>query len=240
MKNLSIQAEALQNLLVARATGTEESEADFTKLRLIIEKIPKSPDYLKTCRTLTQFWQFIKGTFPTYAERREYIWSSFRPLLESLDDTLIYPSDTAVTNALLFTGSESIKSAWSKALDRRFNDPEGAITSARTLLEATCKHILDKNNVAYGDAPDLNKLYNLTSEQLGIAPSQHTEQIFKQILGGCTSVVQGLGALRNKVSDAHGQGVNKIKPDTRHAELAVNLAGALAMFLTSTWDNKRN
>ena len=240
MKNLSIQAEALQNLLVARATGTEESEADFTKLRLIIEKIPKSPDYLKTCRTLTQFWQFIKGTFPTYAERREYIWSSFRPLLESLDDTLIYPSDTAVTNALLFTGSESIKSAWSKALDRRFNDPEGAITSARTLLEAMCKHILDKNNVAYGDAPDLNKLYNLTSEQLGIAPSQHTEQIFKQILGGCTSVVQGLGALRNKVSDAHGQGVNKIKPDTRHAELAVNLAGALAMFLTSTWDNKRN
>jgi hypothetical protein len=73
---------------------------------------------------------------------------------------------------------------------------------------------------------------------LGIAPSQRTEQIFKQILGGCTSVVEGLGALRNRVSDAYGQGLNKIKPASRHAELAVNLAGSMALFLISTWDSR--
>ena len=36
--------------------------------------------------------------------------------------------------------------------------------------------------------------------------SQHTEDAFKRILGGATSVVEGLGSLRNKIGDAHGQG----------------------------------
>ena len=50
----------------------------------------------------------------------------------------------------------------------------------------------------------------------------------------CTSVVEGLGALRNRLSDAHGQGKSGVKPASRHAELAVNLAGALAVFMLAT------
>ena len=83
---------------------------------------------------------------------------------------------------------------------------------------------------------DLPKLYGLTAELLNLSPSQHTEQIFKQILGGCKSVVEGLGALRNKLSDAHGKGKKAPKPSPRHAELAVNLAGAMATFIVSTWE----
>ena len=80
-----------------------------------------------------------------------------------------------------------------------------------------------------------NKLYRLTAEQLKLAPSQHTEQVFKQILGGCTAVVEGLGALRNRLSDSHGKGKIAVKPAPRHAELAVNLAGALAIYLLATY-----
>jgi hypothetical protein len=47
-------------------------------------------------------------------------------------------------------------------------------------------------------------------------------------------VVEGLGALRNRLSDAHGQGKRPVKPASRHAELAVNLAGATAVFLAAT------
>jgi hypothetical protein len=70
--------------------------------------------------------------------------------------------------------------------------------------------------------------------------SQHTEPIFKQILGGCTSVVEGLGALRNRLSDSHGKGLKRVKPDTRHAELAVNLAGSMATFLVETWEHLKD
>ena len=83
-------------------------------------------------------------------------------------------------------------------------------------------------------------LYKLTSKELNIAPSQHTEDIFKQILGGVSSVVNGLGALRNRLGDAHGKGKAQIRPAQRHAQLAVNLAGATALFLIETWQSKYN
>ncbi|WP_175241125.1 abortive infection family protein, partial [Burkholderia cenocepacia] len=86
--------------------------------------------------------------------------------------------------------------------------------------------------------PTFNCLWDiarLTSKALNLAPSQHTEGIFKQILGGCQSVVEGLGALRNRLSDAHGTGRRAIKPAPRHAELAVNLSGALALYLLETF-----
>jgi type II secretory pathway component PulL len=80
------------------------------------------------------------------------------------------------------------------------------------------------------------QLYRLTAEALQLAPSQQSEQIFKQIFGGCQTVVEGLGALRNKLSDAHGKGKVPATPEARHAELAVNLAGAMATFLVETWE----
>ena len=83
------------------------------------------------------------------------------------------------------------------------------------------------------------KLYKSAAGSLNLSPSQHTEPIFKQILGGCTSVVEGLGAIRNKLGDAHGKGKAAPKPAKRHAELVVNLAGAAAIFLVQTFEEKR-
>jgi Abortive infection C-terminus len=135
--------------------------------------------------------------------------------------------------------TQYISGAWEKARARRHEDPEGAITAARTLLESVCKHILDECGVEYGDNADLPKLYGLTSKELNLAPSQHTEDAFKKILGGAHSVVDGLANLRNRLGDAHGQGKRPVKPLARHAELAVNMAGSVASFLLATFEAKR-
>lgn len=132
-----------------------------------------------------------------------------------------------------------ISEAWDKARARRHEDPKGAITAARTLLESVCKHILDECGVEYGDNADLPKLYGLTSKELNIAPSQHTEEAFKKILGGAHSIVDGLANLRNRLGDAHGQGKRPVKPLPRHAELAVNMAGSMASFLLATFEAKK-
>ena len=67
-----------------------------------------------------------------------------------------------------------------------------------------------------------------------------TEQIFqKQILGNCQSIVESLGAIRNKLGDAHGQGPIRAKPQPRHAELAVRLACWMSTFLIATWRWRR-
>ena len=73
---------------------------------------------------------------------------------------------------------------------------------------------------------------------MNLAPSQHSEEVFKKILGGCQSVVENLGGLRNKISDAPAGGRKRVKPAERHAALAVNLAGSMAMFLIETWESR--
>lgn len=234
---LFVEAQALLNLLISRATGGEEDE--FTRLRQALLSNPSLeslvPQFLRTNRSLAQFWQFIKHKYPTYKERRQYLWDEFQPTLEALERGGVAPSDASVTTVLETFDGAHVQAAWSKALDRRTSDPEGAITAARTLIESVCKHILDEAQVTYDDTTDLPKLYKQTAEVLKLAPSQHTEQVFKQILGGCTAIVEGLGTLRNRLSDAHGKGRVGTRPGARHAELAVNLSGALASYLLATW-----
>lgn len=151
----------------------------------------------------------------------------------------VQPADEIISKALVTFDEAGVHHAWLKALDRRSDDPEGAITAAKTLLETACKHIIDEAGGTYGESDDLPKLYHLAAEHMNLAPSQHTEQIFKTILGNCHSVVSNLAGLRNKLGDSHGQGKRYVKPLPRHAELAVNLAGSVAMFLISTWNARK-
>lgn len=144
--------------------------------------------------------------------------------------------DDHVTQALQLLDSEYVLEVWLKALGRSADDPGGAITAARTLLESVCKHILEARGSPYDEGASLPDLYRHVAGALNIAPSQQTEQIFKQILGGCQSVVEGIGALRNQLGDAHGKGTTSGQPAPRHAELAVNLAGSTALFLLHTWE----
>ena len=230
-------------MLISKATGGEEDNAEYIRLRGVALSHPflepLTPRFLRSSRTTNQFWQFIQPKFKSYAERRTFLRAAFNPILELLERGGTTPSDQLVSGAIKKFDAENVSAAWSKALERRSFDPDGAITSARTLLESVCKHILEEALGQYEETPDITKLYAQTARQLNIAPSQHTEVVFKQILGGCTAVVEGLGALRNRLSDSHGIGKVGARPSPRHAELAVNLAGALATFLLATWDARR-
>lgn len=149
------------------------------------------------------------------------------------------PADEAISAALAAFDPTQVHARWTAALDRRTTDPAGAITLARTLLEDVCKWILEESQNTWGEADDLPVLYRKLAKVLKLAPDDHTEQIFKQILGSCQSVVESLGALRNKLSDAHSPGPRRSRPLSRHAELAVNLAGTMATFLIATWEARR-
>lgn len=231
-------------MLASRATGGSPDNREYAQLRAMLMNDPVlqrlAPGFVRTCRSLDEFWQFIKRHADNYADRRSFIWTQFQPLFEHLESSARSPSDVVVSAAVQVFDAAHVQLTWAKALERRAVDPEGAITLARTLLESLCKHILEECGVAYGDGPDLNKLYRLTAEQLRLSPGQHSEPVFRQILGGCTGVVEGLGSIRNRHSDAHGAGKSYSPPKTRHAELAVNLAGSMASFLLATWEDRRN
>ncbi|WP_372999773.1 abortive infection family protein [Lutispora sp.] len=86
---------------------------------------------------------------------------------------------------------------------------------------------------------DLHELYKFVSDKLNLSPSQHGEKTFRQILGGCSAIISGLGCLRNDLGDAHGQGKAHYRPLCRHAELAVNLSGAMCSFLLETYEARK-
>lgn len=113
-------------------------------------------------------------------------------------------------------------------------DYSGAITNARSLIEAVCVKIeadLDPDN-AQGNDGDLAKLFNRVRKLLNLDPSrQDISDSLKQVLAGLSNIINGLAAMRNKMSDAHGVAY---RPSRHHAKLAVNSAKTLADFLFDT------
>lgn len=91
MTELQEKIQSFQNLLVDIATSGNrpEEEENFKKLRNDLignnEIINQLPDFVKTNRTVAQFWQFIKGKFSSYAERRTYLWNEFATVLNLLE-----------------------------------------------------------------------------------------------------------------------------------------------------------
>ncbi|RSK42636.1 abortive infection family protein [Hymenobacter perfusus] len=238
MKQLLEKAERLQNLMVRHATGGVELEEEYSELRreFVNHSIARNlvPSFVTDCRTLDQFWQFIKHEDGTYAGRKRFLWQSFSPLVSFCENQLSNQANQLLTNQIQTFGSEYVSQEWQKSIERLHSDVEGAITIARTLIESVCKHILEEHEISCNHVHDLPALYKQTAVCLNLSPSQHNEDIFKQILGGCFSVVNGLAGVRNQFGDSHGKSSKQIKPAKRHAELAVNLAGTMASFMIQT------
>jgi hypothetical protein len=233
------RAARLQELLIAHATGGTANNDDYVALRrsFLEDKgaSPFVPQFVRSCPDLTAFWGWIKVAEPTYAARRELIWRAFVPLLDYLDSDDRPSPDPAILAGPISLETAAVRAAWERALARTQTDPEGAIGAARLLIETMCKHVLDDAGARYGGKDDLPRLYGKAAKALKIAPTHRARKALKPVLGGCTDVVAGLGAL-----DASPRRRKQaVRPAPRHAQLAVNLAGAMALFLAETWEAKR-
>lgn len=86
------RADALVNVLIARATGSYPEDIEYDDLRKYFVDHPDFrgflPSWFPPKRSVNQFWGFIKNRFSTYAERREFLWAEFEPLLSRLVDWL--------------------------------------------------------------------------------------------------------------------------------------------------------
>jgi hypothetical protein len=145
-----------------------------------------------------------------------------------------YPSPASREVNQLFIDEQS------KKCDRKLaeGDFDGAITNARSLLEAVLTDVeqeLSEDDTSPYDG-DLIKLYRRVQRLLNLEPGRtDIAEPLKQVLSGLTSIVSGLSGLRNKMSDSH---VRSSQPAKRHATLVVNAAKTIAGFILETKDHQ--
>ena len=127
---------------------------------------------------------------------------------------------------------EQVKKAKEKLAN---SDYDGAITNARSLIEAIQEEIIRKSGaeVPKWDG-DLMKLYKATKKTLNFDSSQKDlSDTLKQILTGLSSLVSGVAGLSNQMADRHSR---PYKPARHHAKLAVNAAFTFCEFLLDHYE----
>jgi len=125
------------------------------------------------------------------------------------------------------------------------DNPTLAIGTAKELIETICKAILEKNDVELNetDEDDLPKILKKTLNVLQLLPenidnNKKGAESIKKILGGLTTIVQGLAELRNTYGTGHGKSANFKGLQPKHAKLAANAASIVAYFLLEAHNKK--
>lgn len=179
-------------------------------------------------------WVYVKEVLPNESEDK------ILKIARELDmDMSEFEDIIEIENTFLETGEMNenfIEEQITKCQKKiREGDYDGAITNARSLLEAILTGIEER---LVENPPDydgkLNRLFNRVRDQLNLDPSREDiSDRLREILSGLISIVSGMAGLRNKMSDAH---VRTYKPDKHHAKLAVNAVNTVCDFLFETYE----
>lgn len=129
---------------------------------------------------------------------------------------------------------EYIKSISSRAMeDVEQHNFDSAITKSRTLLEETFCYVIEKKGEVPSDSGDIAKLFKQVKEFYNMHTDRNTDKRIIILLSGLNSIVSAIAEMRNKDSDAHGVGANRIPIEEHHARLFVNSATTMADFILS-------
>lgn len=121
MTELQAKIESFQKLLVDIATSGNrpEEEENFKQLRTFLignnEIREHLPEFVKTNRTVAQFWQFIKGKFSSYKERQAFIWSEFAIVLDYIETK----QSGIIDNVKAISQTETMKDKLIKILEKQ-------------------------------------------------------------------------------------------------------------------------
>lgn len=239
--------EELYLLLIRKATGQHPDgdgrfgaksadDARYPQLRVALKGDDSTkdliPEFLNTCRSLDDFWQYIKKLIATYQGRKDFLREKFAPLFDFLEEgkvgntAPITPITKLADEALREFEFDSVTRVWEKTLGRFQNDGDydGAITTARSTVESVCKHVLSERGESYATGAPLPQLFMQTVKLLGFTDDVDTLEGLKQI-----SI--GFAKLRNANGDSHGMAPGASLPSQLLAEFVIHQAATLCWLL---------
>jgi hypothetical protein len=117
------------------------------------------------------------------------------------------------------------------------NNPGLAFDLSKTLIESTCKTILNDRGQPPDEKWDLPKLLKQTLNNLQLVPDSHSDisapsEALKKIAGGLQTVTQGICDIRNREGFAsHGKDGYALSLEATQAQFAARAADAVVYFL---------
>jgi hypothetical protein len=158
--------------------------------------------------------------------------SKYRGIIARLRGVRVASTATVSTEVLSLAYVTELEAKTDKRLANA--DFEGAITTARTMLEAVLLELERRMAGCPGDHKgDLQRLFKSVAKQLRIDEErQDLDDNFKQVVRGLVQIVNGLAPIRNKMSDGHPR---ERKPAAHHARVIVNAAKTVATFLVESY-----
>ena len=239
MTDLLESAHIVANCLAQSAENGMHDRDEYVQAREILKSgVPQGqlPKILRVCpsaEAADAYLRRIATGSGSWGERRNAANEEMQALFEFLEfgggalNVIASPSDFADKGAV------HAAETWEKISVRVKDDPEGAVTLASKLLEDVCIAIIESSG-AKPKAQSLKKLYDECSQLLGLKVKDHEDPNVQALIGSIAQVALRIGSLRNSSSDSHGTRIGSYRPASRHAKLAVNASGAIAVFLLET------
>lgn len=130
-----------------------------------------------------------------------------------------------------FVGAlEEFNDAYQKYIN---NDPRGSILSAASSFESTMRGILTKEGKELPKHPTARKLIRKLQDEGYLYP------FLESLENSFVNILEGLATLRNKLSIAHGAGIDIKKVENSYAEFALHLAASFNLFLIKRYLEKK-
>lgn len=132
-----------------------------------------------------------------------------------------------------------IEEEFDRALGSIGTDARAAVTAACSILEALFKMYLEDERQPLPSDQSVGPLWKEVRKHMKIAPENLQEDDLRKVVGGLSSVVDGVGAFRTHAGSAHGGGRTRRAPEEHEARLAIHASHAVVAFILEHWARQR-
>ena len=94
---------------------------------------------------------------------------------------------------------------------------DSAITKSRTLLEEVFCYVIEQKGKIPTTSGQINQLYRQVKDLYNMHADRDADRRINMLLSGFEKIVSSIAEMRNKDSDSHGVGSNRIKIEEHHA-----------------------
>ncbi len=240
VRRLATDAERLiylEALLCAYVTNGVAENEYFQQLRTYFSSKFDTkgllPRWIKTFKSLPALWEYLRFQGANPEARRTFIQESLIPLKDYLLASENLSKKPASPNESHSDNADVPQTMWTKAKDECWDNPDGAATMAAMAFESMLETTLsdtdfDTNHPGYSDL-GLYARYQELIKRLGLHPGLQSTVSFGSVLDGLAEIVSGLDLLSSEIGE---KADDRLTPG--QAELTVNLASAIADYLTET------